>query len=49
LQFEPESGELVRGRSQAVFGALIGGLVAVSYNRSPFGVHAVVEEADPAQ
>jgi hypothetical protein len=34
------------GVFSALVGALIGGLVAVSYNRSPFGVHVVVEVPD---
>src|SRR5207302_3045323 len=38
---------LVLGLFAALVGALIGGLVAASYNRSPFGVHVVVEVPDP--
>jgi hypothetical protein len=34
---------LVVGLFAAVVGALIGGLVAAAYNRSPFGVQVVVE------
>jgi hypothetical protein len=39
---------LLVGLFAAVVGALIGGLVAVSYNRSPFGVQVVVEVPDQA-
>ena len=42
----PVAGLLV-GLFAAAVGGLIGGLVAVSYNRSPFGVHVVVEVPDP--
>ena len=38
----------VTGLFSALVGALIGGLVAVSYNRSPFGVQVVVEVPDSA-
>jgi len=38
---------LVLGLFAALVGGLIGGLVAASYNRSPFGVHVVVEVPDP--
>ncbi|TME54315.1 MAG: hypothetical protein E6I60_07870 [Chloroflexi bacterium] len=41
----PIAGLLV-GLFAAAVGALIGGLVAASYNRSPFGVHVVVEVPD---
>jgi hypothetical protein len=41
----PLAGLLI-GVFAAAVGALIGGLVAVSYNRSPFGVHVVVEVPD---
>ena len=41
----PIAGLLV-GLFAAAVGALIGGLVAASYNRSPFGVHIVVEVPD---
>ena len=41
----PIAGFLV-GLFAAAVGALIGGLVAASYNRSPFGVHVVVEVPD---
>ena len=37
---------LLVGVFAAMVGALIGGLVAVSYNRSPFGVRVVVEVPD---
>ncbi len=43
----PAVGLLV-GVFSALLGGLIGGLVAVSYNRSPFGVQVVVEVPDPA-
>lgn len=39
---------LVVGLFAAIVGGLIGGLVAASYNRSPFGVHVVVEVPDQA-
>jgi hypothetical protein len=39
---------LLVGAFAALVGALIGGLVAVSYNRSPFGVQVVVEVPDQA-
>ena len=39
---------LLVGVFAALVGGLIGGLVAVSYNRSPFGVHVVVEVPDQA-
>ena len=39
---------LLVGIFAALVGVLIGGLVAVSYNRSPFGVHVVVEVPDQA-
>ena len=42
----PIAGLLV-GLFAAAVGALIGGLVAASYNRSPFGVQVVVEVPDP--
>jgi hypothetical protein len=42
----PIAGFLV-GLFAATVGALIGGLVAASYNRSPFGVRVVVEVPDP--
>jgi hypothetical protein len=42
----PVAGLLV-GLFAAAVGGLIGGLVAASYNRSPFGVHVVVEVPDP--
>jgi hypothetical protein len=38
---------LLFGLFAATVGGLIGGLVAASYNRSPFGVHVVVEVPDP--
>lgn len=38
---------LLLGLFAAAVGGLIGGLVAASYNRSPFGVHVVVEVPDP--
>jgi hypothetical protein len=41
----PAVGLLV-GAFAALVGGLIGGLVAVSYNRSPFGVQVVVEVPD---
>jgi len=41
----PVVGLLVGGFA-ALVGGLIGGLVAVSCNRSPFGVHVVVEVPD---
>jgi hypothetical protein len=41
----PIAGLLV-GLFAAAVGGLIGGLVAASYNRSPFGVHVVVEVPD---
>jgi hypothetical protein len=41
----PAAGLLV-GLFAAAVGGLIGGLVAASYNRSPFGVHVVVEVPD---
>jgi hypothetical protein len=41
----PLAGLLVGGFA-ALVGALIGGLVAASYNRSPYGVHVVVEVPD---
>lgn len=41
----PAVGLLV-GAFAALVGGLIGGLVAVSYNRSPFGVRVVVEVPD---
>jgi hypothetical protein len=41
----PVAGLLV-GLFAALLGGLIGGLVAASYNRSPFGVHVVVEVPD---
>lgn len=41
----PIAGLLV-GLFAALVGGLIGGLVAASYNRSPFGVHVVVEVPD---
>jgi hypothetical protein len=41
----PVAGLLV-GLFAAAVGGLIGGLVAASYNRSPFGVHVVVEVPD---
>jgi hypothetical protein len=41
----PAVGLLV-GAFSALVGGLIGGLVAVSYNRSPFGVQVVVEVPD---
>ena len=37
---------LASGLFAAIVGGLIGGLVAASYNRSPFGVHVVVEVPD---
>jgi hypothetical protein len=37
---------LLLGVFAAAVGGLIGGLVAASYNRSPFGVHVVVEVPD---
>ena len=37
---------LASGLFVAIVGGLIGGLVAASYNRSPFGVHVVVEVPD---
>ena len=43
----PVAGLLV-GLFAAAVGGLIGGLVAASYNRSPFGVHVVVEVPDQA-
>jgi hypothetical protein len=43
----PLAGILV-GAFAALVGGLIGGLIAASYNRSPFGVHVVVEVPDPA-
>lgn len=43
----PAVGLLV-GAFSALVGGLIGGLVAVSYNRSPFGVQVVVEVPDQA-
>jgi hypothetical protein len=43
----PAVGLLV-GAFAALVGGLIGGLVAVSYNRSPFGVQVVVEVPDQA-
>jgi hypothetical protein len=43
----PAVGLLV-GVFSALVGGLIGGLVAVSYNRSPFGVQVVVEVPDQA-
>ena len=39
---------LLVGVFSALVGALIGGLVAVSYNRSPYGVQVVVEVPDTA-
>ena len=39
---------LVSGLFATIVGGLIGGLVAASYNRSPFGVHVVVEVPDQA-
>jgi hypothetical protein len=42
----PIAGLLV-GLFAAAVGSLIGGLVAASYNRSPFGVRVVVEVPDP--
>ena len=39
---------LLVGAFAALVGALIGGLVSVSYNRSPFGVQVVVEVPDQA-
>ena len=41
----PAAGLMV-GLFAAAVGGLIGGLVAASYNRSPFGVHVVVEVPD---
>ncbi len=43
----PLAGLLV-GLFAAAVGGLIGGLVAASYNRSPFGVEVVVEVPDQA-
>lgn len=39
---------LVVGMFAAVVGGLIGGIVAASYNRSPFGVQVVVEVPEAA-
>jgi len=38
----------VLGLFAALVGGLIGGLVAASYNHSPFGVRVVVEVPDQA-